>query len=50
MVIRSDKKRILVTLSNEVYEKLVDRAKKQNRSISNMTATLILEQLKKNEK
>ena len=47
MVIRNDKKRILVTLQDDVYEELVARAKKENRTISNMAATLLLEQLEK---
>lgn len=47
MVIRNDKKRILVTLQEDVYKKLVARAKKENRTISNMAATLLLEQLEK---
>jgi hypothetical protein len=47
MVIRNDKKRILVTLQEEVYKKLLTRAKQENRTISNMAATLLLEQLEK---
>jgi len=50
MVIRSDKKRILVTISEEIYNELLVLAKNENRTISNTAATLLLEQLKKTKK
>lgn len=50
MVIRSDKKRVLVTLPEEFYNELKKRAKQENRTLSNMAATLLLEKLEETRK
>lgn len=46
MAINKDKTRISVTLTKEEYEKLKDKAKEENRSISNFIGLLIKQYLR----
>jgi metal-responsive CopG/Arc/MetJ family transcriptional regulator len=41
MVVSSENKRIIVTLPQELYEKLQKLSDSENRSVSNMAATII---------
>ena len=46
MAINKDKTRISVTLSKEEYELLKNKAKEENRSISNLIGLLVKEYLR----
>ncbi len=50
MTISDNKKRYLVTISKEDYERLATQAKKSLRSISQQSLLYILEGLKRDEK
>lgn len=41
MAVSSENKRIIITISQEIYEKLQKLANEENRSVSNMVATII---------
>lgn len=45
MVVAKDKKRVMVTLSEQEYSKIENLADKEKRTISNMVAKLISDQL-----
>ena len=46
MAINKDKSRISVTLTKEEYEKLKNKAKEENRSISNLIGLLVKQYLR----
>lgn len=50
MTVAKDKKRVMVTLSEKDYKKVEELAEKDKRTISNMVAKLITDQLEKLEK
>ena len=46
MAINKDKTRISVTLTKEEYEKLKNKAKQENRSVSNLIGLLVKQYLR----
>lgn len=46
MAVSQENKRIIVTLTKEKYEELAKLSENENRTMSNMAATMILEGIK----
>jgi hypothetical protein len=44
MAISKDSKRLAATLPLEIYKLLEDRAKKENRTVSNMLTTILMKE------
>jgi predicted DNA-binding protein len=45
MAISSDKSKVVAIIPNDIHQKLKEQAKKESRSLSNMTATIIIKYL-----